>query len=135
MSPCPFFPLINQYFYKKLSLYIQIPNIYLGLGFEFEFGPKRIRNLAFICLILGVAHGAERFFSLTYFPVIFDRSLVVSDVFKYLFRLHTQAASRKLRDQKSKCDIYLRYQLFPSKIYDFIPEKLKKSIVSAAMLR
>ena len=40
--PCPCFPLINHfkhYFYKKLSLYIQIPNIYLGLVFEFEFGP------------------------------------------------------------------------------------------------
>ena len=47
--PCPCFPLINHYFYKKLSLYIQIPNIYLGLGFEFEFGPQRIRDLAFMC--------------------------------------------------------------------------------------
>ena len=28
--PCPCFLLVNQYFYKKLSLYIQIPNIYLG---------------------------------------------------------------------------------------------------------
>ena len=36
--PCPCFPLFNNYFYKKLSLYIQIPNIYLGLGFE--FGPQ-----------------------------------------------------------------------------------------------
>ena len=25
------------------------PNIYLGLGFEFEFGPQRIRNLAIMC--------------------------------------------------------------------------------------
>ena len=40
-------PLINHYFYKKLSLYIQIPSIYLGLGFE--FGPQRIRNLTFAC--------------------------------------------------------------------------------------
>ena len=48
---CPCFPLINHYFYKKLSLYIQIPNIYLGLGFEFEFefGPQRISDLAFVC--------------------------------------------------------------------------------------
>ena len=47
---CPCFPLIYPYFYKKLSLYIQIPNIYLGLGFEFEFefGPQRIRDLAFV---------------------------------------------------------------------------------------
>ena len=36
-GPC--FPLFNHYFYKKLTLYIQIPNIYLGLGFE--FGPQR----------------------------------------------------------------------------------------------
>jgi hypothetical protein len=42
------FPLINFYFYKKLSLYIQIPNIYLGLGFE--FWPQRIRDLAIVCL-------------------------------------------------------------------------------------
>ena len=34
-------PLILQ---KKLSLYIHIPNIYLGLGFEFEFGQQRIRD-------------------------------------------------------------------------------------------
>ena len=27
------FPFINHYFYKKLNLWIQIPNIYLGLGF------------------------------------------------------------------------------------------------------
>ena len=42
------FPLFIHYFYKSLSLYIHIPNIYLGLGFEFEFGPQRIRNLAFV---------------------------------------------------------------------------------------
>ena len=45
VSPC--FPLINHYFYKKLSLYIQITNVYLGL--EFEFGPQRIRDLAIVC--------------------------------------------------------------------------------------
>ena len=45
--PCPFFPLINHHFYKKLSLYIRIPNIYLGLGFE--FGQQRIRDLAIVC--------------------------------------------------------------------------------------
>ena len=42
--PCPFFPLFNHYFYKKLSLYILIPNIYLGFGFKFK--PQRIRDLA-----------------------------------------------------------------------------------------
>ena len=47
--PCPCFPLINDHFYKKLSLYIQIPNIYLGMGFEFEFGPQRIRDLVIVC--------------------------------------------------------------------------------------
>ena len=47
--PCPCFPLFNHYFYKKLSLYIHIPNIYLGLEFEFEFGLQRIRDLAFVC--------------------------------------------------------------------------------------
>jgi hypothetical protein len=30
LVPSPCFPLINHYFYKKLSLYIQIPNIHLG---------------------------------------------------------------------------------------------------------
>ena len=33
---------------KKLSFYIHIPNIHLGL--RFEFGPQRIRDLAFVCL-------------------------------------------------------------------------------------
>ena len=33
---CPCFALINHYVYKKLSFYIQIRNLYLGLGFEFE---------------------------------------------------------------------------------------------------
>jgi hypothetical protein len=42
---CPGFSLINHYFYKKISLHIKIPNIYLGLGFQFEFGPERIRDL------------------------------------------------------------------------------------------
>ena len=32
--PCPCFPLFNHYFYKKLSLYIHIPNIYLGFGYK-----------------------------------------------------------------------------------------------------
>ena len=45
--PCPCFPLINHYFYKKPSLYIFIQNIYLVLGFE--FGPQRIRDLAMVC--------------------------------------------------------------------------------------
>ena len=42
---CPCFPLFNHYLYKKVSLYIHIPNIYLGLGLEFR--PQRIRDLAF----------------------------------------------------------------------------------------
>jgi hypothetical protein len=45
VSPC--FPLINHYFYKNLSFYIQIPNI--DLRFGFEFGPQRIRDLAIVC--------------------------------------------------------------------------------------
>ena len=42
---------INQplFLKKTLILYIQIPNVYLGLGFEFEFGPQRIRDLAIVC--------------------------------------------------------------------------------------
>jgi hypothetical protein len=38
---------INRYFYQKLSLHTQIPNIHLGLGFEFE--PQRISGLAIVC--------------------------------------------------------------------------------------
>jgi hypothetical protein len=49
VSPCPWFPLFNHYFYKKLSLYIHIPNISLGLGFEFEIGPQKIGDLTFVC--------------------------------------------------------------------------------------
>ena len=45
--PCPCFLLFNHYFYKKPSLYIRIPNIYLRLGFE--FGLQRIRDLAIVC--------------------------------------------------------------------------------------
>ena len=37
------------HYYKKLSLYIHIPNICLGLRFEFEFGLKRIWDLTFVC--------------------------------------------------------------------------------------
>ena len=44
--PCPCFPLFNHYFYK-ISFYIQFPNKYLGVGFE--FGPQRIWDLAFLC--------------------------------------------------------------------------------------
>ena len=45
----PCFSSFNHYFYKKLSLYIHIPNTYLGLGFE--FGPQRIRDLAFMSIL------------------------------------------------------------------------------------
>ena len=31
------------------SMWITISNIYLGLGFEFKFGPQRIRDLAILC--------------------------------------------------------------------------------------
>ena len=40
--PCPYFSLINHWFCKKISLYIQIPNIYLEL--RFEFWPQRISH-------------------------------------------------------------------------------------------
>ena len=63
---------INQplFLQKKLSLYIQIPNIYLGLGlglglgfefeFEFEYGPQIIRDLAIVCP-LSVTMGSKNF--------------------------------------------------------------------------
>ena len=51
VSPLSMFSIIQPLFlYKTLSLYIHIPNIYLGLGFEFEFGRQRIRDLAFVCM-------------------------------------------------------------------------------------
>ena len=45
--PSLYFSLFNHYFYKKLSLYIHILNIYLGLGFK--CGLQRIRDLTFVC--------------------------------------------------------------------------------------
>ena len=67
VSPLSIFSIIQPLFLQKLSFYIQIPNIYLGLGLG--FGPKSIRELAFVCpqsvvltfsslTILGVAHDA-----------------------------------------------------------------------------
>ena len=48
VSPLSMFSFIQPLFLpKKLSLYLQTPNFYLGL--RFEFGPQRIRNLAFEC--------------------------------------------------------------------------------------
>ena len=35
--PCPCF---YHYFYKKLSLYIQLPNIYLGVEWDLNLGRK-----------------------------------------------------------------------------------------------
>ena len=40
------FPLFKHYFYKKLSLYIQLPNIYIWVGFD--FGPQRLWDSAFV---------------------------------------------------------------------------------------
>ena len=44
VSPLSMFYTNQQLFLQTLSLYIQIPNFYIGL--EFEFGPQRIRNSA-----------------------------------------------------------------------------------------
>ena len=57
--PCPCFPIINHYFYKKLSLYIHIPNIYLGLGFE--FGLQRIRDLTRINIMTLLVKSRDHF--------------------------------------------------------------------------
>jgi hypothetical protein len=46
VNPLSMFSIIQPLFLQKISLYIQIPNIYLE--FEFEFGPPRIRNLAIV---------------------------------------------------------------------------------------
>ena len=48
VSPLSMFSLFNHYFYKKLSLYIQISSIYSGL--EFEFGLQRISDFA-LCVL------------------------------------------------------------------------------------
>ena len=48
-SPLSMFSINQPLFLQKLSLYIQIPNIYLGLGFEFEFELQKIRDLAIVC--------------------------------------------------------------------------------------
>ena len=58
MSPLSMFLLFNHYFYKKLSLYIHIPNIYFGLGFE--FGPQRIWDLAMF-VVRAHNHNYNRF--------------------------------------------------------------------------
>ena len=41
------FFVIQPLFLLKSKPYILIPNIHLGLGFE--FGPQRIMDLAFVC--------------------------------------------------------------------------------------
>ena len=46
VSPLSMFLIIQPLFLQKLRLYIHIPNIYLGLGFD--FGPQKIRDLAFV---------------------------------------------------------------------------------------
>ena len=45
--PLSMFSIIQPLFLQKISLYIHIPNIYLG--FEFEFRLQRIKDLAFEC--------------------------------------------------------------------------------------
>ena len=47
--PLAMFSINQPLFLQNLSLYIQIPNIYLGLGFDFEFGLQRIRDFAIVC--------------------------------------------------------------------------------------
>ena len=47
VSPLSMFSIIQPLFLQKTKYYIQILNIYLGLGFE--IGPQRIRDLAFVC--------------------------------------------------------------------------------------
>ena len=48
VSPLSMLSIVH-YFYKKLSLYIHTPNIYLGLELELEFGLQMIKDLAFVC--------------------------------------------------------------------------------------
>ena len=47
VSPLSMFSIIQPLFLQKnLNLYI---TFYIHLGFRFEFGPQRIRDLAFVC--------------------------------------------------------------------------------------
>ena len=43
---CDTWNIFGQTFLQKLKLNIHIPNIFLSLGFD--FGPQRIRDLAFV---------------------------------------------------------------------------------------
>ena len=48
VSPLSMFSINQPLFRQKTKhLHIQIPNIHLGLGFE--FGPQRTRDLGFVC--------------------------------------------------------------------------------------
>ena len=49
VNPLSMFSILQPLFLQKKSLYIHISDIYLGLGFEFECRPQRIRDLAFVC--------------------------------------------------------------------------------------
>ena len=48
VSPISKFFIKHLFFLQEIKP-LQIPNIYLGLGFEFEFRPQRIRDLAIVC--------------------------------------------------------------------------------------
>jgi hypothetical protein len=51
VSPLSMFFIIQPLFLqKKAFTYIHIPNIYLGLGFEFEFGLQRITYGFSLCV-------------------------------------------------------------------------------------
>ena len=47
LSPLSMFSINQPILPQKISLYIQIPIIYVGLGYE--FGPQRIKDLAIVC--------------------------------------------------------------------------------------
>jgi hypothetical protein len=47
VSPLSMFFINQPLFLPKLSIYIQIQNTYLGVGFE--FGPQRVWDLAIVC--------------------------------------------------------------------------------------
>ena len=74
--PVPVFHYSTIISTKKLSLYIHIPNIYLGLGFE----PQRIRILAFVSVVRAADDMME--------PNIFDY---------YLFQLQKFYPEQKIK--------------------------------------
>ena len=85
--PCPCFPIFNNYFYKKQSLYFHNPNICLGLGFQNLFQPivGRPKLCSFIInewMMMGVL-GAYTIRNFTYARLL-KKGVFISIVHSYI---------------------------------------------------